>query len=166
MSSTEVNNLQHIDRECAVNEDFWNGEIARNFGDITLVAVFKPAYTDLVISTEVWQTIDENQSFVFQIAGTAYDTAVTFQTMTVVIQGSGSITIEKLPVGEYTVTELTGWSWRYEVTSSQDTTVKAGAASEAITIKLENPDKDYGVKFTNNREIPFWLNGYSYKKGG
>ena len=34
--------------------------------------------------------------------------------LTVSIKGNNSVTIKDLPIGDYTVTELTSWSWRYD----------------------------------------------------
>lgn len=66
MSSSDVALLSHIDRTNTVNKDFWNGYSNRNFGDITLVAVFRPNYTNLTITTSS-DSLDANQTFVFTI---------------------------------------------------------------------------------------------------
>lgn len=64
--------------------------------------------TTLTIRKEGWETIDENQSFLFDVTGPdGYSKRV-------VINGNGSVTIKGLKIGStYTVTEVTGWSWRY-----------------------------------------------------
>lgn len=44
-----------------------------------------------------------------------------FIDVTVKITGKNSVTISNLPVGEYTITELTDWSWKYEQTDVHPT---------------------------------------------
>jgi len=134
----------------------WNpmGAFDQNFGDITLVAVFEPAYTDLKIEKSVTATngSDANQSFVFHITGKPDNEALANIDMKVTIQGANSKLIEQLPVGTYKVVELTDWSWRY--TPEQ---------AEISNILLNDPEKtgNNAVKasFTNNRKKDKWLSG-------
>lgn len=121
-----------------------------NFGDITLIAKFEPAYTDLKISKTGWQTIDENQTFIFKVTGTPYIEELDPIEMTVTVQGNGFVLIKKLPVGNYEVTEITDWSWRY----TPDSKIKeAVLADSSVTGEVE---------FTNTRSKRFWLSGESY----
>ena len=64
------------------------------------------------------------------------------------------VTIKDMPVGEYTVTEKDGWSWREDSVDSK--TADLRAESKALLF-------DFGV--VDNLH---WLSGYSYKckKGG
>lgn len=103
---------------------------------------------DLVIKKNVTGGIDENQSFTFHITGPN-----NFE-MDVVIQGDGSAKVVSLPVGEtdYTVTEVSDWSWRYEPTSSETATVDFDKAVDGVVT----------VTFTNNRNEDKWLSGDSY----
>lgn len=103
---------------------------------------------DLVIKKNVTGGIDENQSFTFHITGPN-----DFE-MDVVIQGDGSAKVVSLPVGEtdYTVTEVSDWSWRYEPTSSETATVDFDKAVDGVVT----------VTFTNNRNENKWLSGDSY----
>ncbi len=83
--------------------------------DVTYYARFEPILSSLTIQKEVyWKTGDQQYSsdnyFLFHVRGqgkTAYIDIV------VSIQGNGSVVLESLPVGEYTITELTDWSWEY-----------------------------------------------------
>lgn len=68
----------------------------------------------------------------------------------VTIVGNGSATIKDIPVGEYTVTELTNWSWRYDV---------VGDASQTVEAKSEGSNT---VSFTNKRTNDKWLSGDCY----
>lgn len=133
------------------------------FGDITLIANWEPAYTDLTIVKKGADTIDVNQSFLFQIQGTPDDTKLEKIDMTVTIQGNGSINIQKLPVGEYTVTELTDWSWRYsadKVSSVSKLSKKSGTST--IFVTLNDPDQIEELIFTNSRTENQWFSDDGY----
>lgn len=67
----------------------------------------------------------------------------------VTIVGNDSVIIYELPVGDYTIEEDTGWSWRY---SPQYSTT--GAALSAA-----NPNGT--ITCTNKLENNYWLNGFS-----
>lgn len=66
----------------------------------------------------------------------------------VVIPGNGFAVLRDLPVGTYYVTELTGWSWRYE----PETVTKTVG-------KQEIQDGFAVVRFYNNRTEEKWLDG-------
>ena len=66
----------------------------------------------------------------------------------VTIVGNGEQTIYELPVGEYTIQEDTGWSWRY--TANYGTAATLSAANPKGTITCTNT--------SNNNK---WLNGFS-----
>lgn len=51
---------------------------------------------------------EANQVFVYEVRNA--DSSIV---MTVTITGSSNVTIHDLPLGEYTVTQQNGWSWRY-----------------------------------------------------
>lgn len=78
--------------------------------------------------------------FIFHISGNGVD-------MDVTIKGTGSITIYDLPLGTYTVTEDTAWSWRYTVT---------GSATREAT--LTDATVNTTVEFVNTYDKPWWLN--------
>lgn len=86
-----------------------------------------------------------NDTFIFHIKGT--DTSNSFIDMDVTITGSGSVTIHDLPMGSYTVTEDTDWSWRYTQTGSNTT-------DNTITLN----DLHANVTFKNVRDTDKWLN--------
>ena len=111
---------------------------------------------DLTIKKTGTQDIDENQSFVFRVKK---DGDPTTFSMDVVIYGNGSVTIKGLKPGTYTVTEKTGWSWRY---------TPKGDESQTVNPAAENVQKDTNgavlVTFDNDRKNDKWLNGGAWCK--
>ncbi len=104
---------------------------------------------DLTIQKEGWEKIDENQSFVFKVTK---DGDSTFS-MDVVIQGNSSVTIKGLKPGTYTVTEETGWSWRYTPNANGKKVEPKNAENGVVT-----------VTFDNERKNDKWLNGGAWCK--
>ncbi len=66
----------------------------------------------------------------------------------VTVVGNTTQTIVELPVGEYTIEEDTGWSWRYTPSYSGEVTLSATAPEGTITC-------------TNTSKNNKWLNGFS-----
>ena len=83
---------------------------------------------------------DESYVFTVYKDGTKYSE--------VSIYGNGDETIYELPVGEYTVTEDAGWSWRFNA-SSNAVTLNAAKPSDTVTCTNKANGKDH------------WLNGFS-----
>ena len=104
---------------------------------------------DLTIKKKGWEEIDENQSFVFKVTK---DDDPAFS-MDVVIQGNSSVTIKGLKPGTYTVTEETGWSWRYTPKANGQKVKPENAVNGVVT-----------VTFENTREKIKWLNGGAWCK--
>lgn len=69
----------------------------------------------------------------------------------VTIVGSDSVTISELPVGEYTITEDTGWSWRYPTPSYTN--------NGSVTLNRDNHEGT--ITCTNKKNNEKWLNGFS-----
>ena len=95
---------------------------------------------DLTIqkTAKVGTTIDSNQTFVFKVTNT-----VTGKTMEVVITGEAQQTIKNLPMGSYTITEDTNWSWKYTpVGGSATQELKVDSIQNgAVTVTFENENK-------------------------
>ena len=64
---------------------------------------------------------------------------------------SSSVTIKGLKIGTYTVTEVTGWSWRD----------KPNKGEQSVTLKATGKNS---VTFTNTRSNTEWLDGNAYRK--
>ncbi len=91
----------------------------------------------LTVNKSVAKTYSNNDSFIFNVVGKGN---VSYNAQ-VVITGNGSATLTGLPVGDYTVTEDTAWSWRYKSDNSKATTTLSSAKdndSVTITNKLDD----------------------------
>ena len=97
---------------------------------------YKRQLSSLTINKLVTGT-GKQDTFIFHITGNGVD-------MDVTIIGSGSVTICDLPLGSYTVTEDTDWSWRYS------------ADKTAVSVDLKN-NPDAEVTFTNTYSNNRWL---------
>ena len=95
----------------------------------------------------------DDQTFVFKVTGPGG-----FK-MEVVIKQSGSVTIKDLPVGTYTVTEDTAWSWRYILVDKNDIECKNNFI-EVGPADVSNGKAE--VTFTNKLKRNNWLSGTSY----
>lgn len=70
------------------------------------------------------------------------------------ITGNGTVTIDELPVGKYTVEEDTAWSWRYP-----NPKITYSGTNQSATLSSTKPTDTASV--TNNRTLQYWLNGFS-----
>ena len=103
---------------------------------------------------------EERQSTVYTITGTT-SAGVAITPIKVVISGNTSVTIKSLPLGRYTVTEDTGWSWRYGVdtiSAEKDTDEVINGNSVTFDLTWENET----VNYKNKRDKIYWLSGDSY----
>lgn len=76
-------------------------------------------------------TIDPNQTFVFKVKNNDNG-----KTMEIVITGAGQKTVKSLPMGSYTITEDTGWSWQYYPTEATQT-ITVSETSKTVTFENE-----------------------------
>ena len=115
----------------------------------TYYAKFEYDVAELTITKQGWDTIDENQSFLFTVKIWAQDGTEEFvlTRFKVAIQGNGSVTIKGIPAGvHYTITEDSNWSWRY---NAKEETGVLNPGSNSVTI-------------TNRRSNGKWLGGDAY----
>ena len=126
--------------------------------NITLQGVWYSAqiYTSLTIRKTNHYALDVGQSYLFRIEGEGVD-------LVVVVHGAGQVIIEGLKVnGQYTVTEITDWSWRYSNTPdwtflSEGETVATGNDSPTATITMGADGNE--ITFANSRTNRYWLDG-------
>lgn len=148
-----------------------NGKIEQNFGDIVLVAKFVPEFSQLKIVKQGVDEIDVDQCFLFSIKGQPDDTSLSAIDITVTIKGNGDVTINDLPTGTYVVTELEGWSWRYEVSNIAETSEEIAllaalddGAKNSKQVTVNNPNERKVLTFTNRRTEDKWLDGDCYSE--
>ena len=109
-----------------------------------------PLTCTLTISKSGWETIDENQCFLFTYERTGGNSVNATIKGTVTVQGDRSVRITGLPIGTYQVSEDENWSWRY------------GLNGRDADPELTTSDPTAEVKFTNKRNNGQWLNGCSW----
>ncbi len=117
------------------------------FGSATYYAKFSKNTASLTIQKDGWDTADENQTYLFRIVGTDENTKSI--DLTVTVHENGKTTITDLPIGNYTVTEKSDWSWRYT------------PVNESTTVSL--PADGMTIDYKNTRSEEKWLDGDSYK---
>ena len=111
--------------------------------------IYDPTLTTLTLEKQGWQEIDENQTFLFHVKGSPADPNTKDIDLTVTVHGNGQTTVTDLPVGDYTVTEETGWSWRYTPDGGADRTFEAGIGGTNLI-------------YQNSRTQTQWLDGDNY----
>lgn len=87
--------------------------------------------------------VKTNETFLFNIRSTdgKFDKVVS-------ITGNNSTTIEYIPQGEYTITEISDWSWKYNNVEKQDVLISKNHIVEFKNIRNEN--KLLGDESNNN----------------
>lgn len=144
---------QHVDTSWVAADNKLTPDKTKNYGTVEnpvmgyeaaiYYAKFEYDLTTLTIKKEGMADIDDGQSFLFRVKGHGLPEAG----LVIAIHGNGSKTISGLTVGqEYTVTEISTWSWRY--------------SADEQTITLQATDNN--VTMVNSRHKTQWLDGDSY----
>lgn len=113
----------------------------------TYYAKFERSLAELTVTKDFEEgtAIDREQVFVFNVVGT--DTGNSTVNITVTVQGKGSVKVSDLPIGNYKVTEITDWSWRYiPVGDTEQSVYLDGNKTVTFTNKL----KDGGDKWLDH----------------
>ena len=120
-------------------------------GSVTVTNAYALHLFDLTIETSGAEDIDENQTYIYRVRGN--DAHTKLIDLTVAIHGDGQATVKNLPSGEYKVTQVNTWSWRYtpEQTAEQSVTLKANGTVVEYTQNRAH-EGDEGNKWK-------WLNG-------
>lgn len=119
-----------------------------------IVFIYYPTLTTLNISKTGFDAADAGTTFIFRIKGTDGNTKNIDLRVTIhgYVMGDHvpNVTVADLPVGSYTVTEESDWSWRYQPKNGEQT----------ITL---DPDGTKNVlTFENERKDGQWLSGDAY----
>ena len=129
---------------CSIKTDCPNTTVKVENGADNFIVHVKSL--SLKISKQGASDLDKNQSFVFVVSNDRND-ALKIENLEVVIHGNDSVTLNGLPIGNYTITEKGSWSWRYTPTQTSENT--------ELTATGTTPE----VTFTNSRDKIFWLSG-------
>ncbi len=143
---------------------------ANEISSFRFVNNYETGFADLVINKEGISRLDhhkgnnsekeETQSTIYTVTGTTLS-GETVGPIRVVIVGNSSVTIKDLPIGSYTVTEETAWSWRYDVdtiSTEKDTEITVSGA----VINFDLTYQGETVTYKNKRDMIYWLSGDSY----
>lgn len=145
VKATVDSNLSITEDKTYVNTATISGQGLVPDSSTASVRIEAPKTGDLTIKKE-GNITDDYQSFIFDVK--QGDTLIT----TVTIQGTGSVTIKDLPLGEYIVEERTGWSWRYEPDD--------GTTTQSVELTADH--KNESVTFNNSRAKESWLTGHAF----
>lgn len=118
-------------------------------GSVTVTNAYALHLFDLTIKTSGAEDIDENQTYIYRVHGTDAHTKVI--DLTVAIHGDGQATVKNLPTGDYEVTQVNTWSWRY----TPDQTARSVTLDANKTVEYTQKrahEGDAGNKWK-------WLNG-------
>lgn len=131
----------------------------KGYGAATYYAKFERDVFDLTIEKKAASdsNIDRNQTFVFRVQGEGVD-------MQVVITGTNKQVIKNLPVGDYTITEDTSWSWKYTPTSKDQPVTKNDIKDGAATVTFENENNGTNWLTSLAKAINTWAGGNAHKK--
>lgn len=132
----------------------------KGYGAATYYAKFERDVFDLTIEKKAanGSKIDRNQTFVFRVQGEGVD-------MQVVITGPNKQVIKNLPVGNYTITEDTSWSWKYKPVDGDTRELKADDIKEgAATVTFKNENKGTNWLTSLAKAINTWAGGKAQEK--
>lgn len=101
-------------------------------------------------------TIDADQTFVFKVKNNDNG-----KTMEIVITGAGQKTVKSLPMGSYTITEDTGWSWQYRPTEATQT-ITVSETSKTVTFENEKTSTNWLTSIAD--VINTWISGSAAQK--
>lgn len=127
------------------------------YGAKTYYAKFERDVFDLKITKNVTgEGANLNQTFVFTVKNEANETI-----STIVLKNGETKTIKGLPVGTYTVTEDTAWSWQYKAENATQTVTPDGAEA-AVT--FTNAYKGTNWLTSLAKAINTWAGGNAHEK--
>ena len=132
----------------------------KGYGAATYYAKFERDVFDLTIEKKAASdsNIDPNQTFVFRVQGEGVD-------MQVVITGANNQVIKNLPVGDYTITEDTSWSWKYTPVGGATQELKSDSIQDGTaTVTFKNENKGTNWLTSLAKAINTWAGGTAHEK--
>ena len=143
---------------CGWNNTEANGNPAFLLHVINVVGDLKITKTGL--NEKVYGGREDQESAIFKVEG---DNQTWYVAINANASGTGSVTLTGLKVGDYTVTELTDWTWRYRSSTltSPDSGFSTGTGNNTITVKV-NGGAVTTVNCRNDSHNDKWLGGDNY----
>ena len=132
----------------------------KGYGAATYYAKFERDVFDLTIEKKAASdsNIDPNQTFVFRVQGEGVN-------MQVVITGANEQVIKNLPVGDYTITEDTSWSWKYTPVGGATQELKSDSIQDGTaTVTFKNENKGTNWLTSLAKAINTWAGGTAHEK--
>lgn len=124
--------------------------------NIYYYAKFVPTISSLTIQNRGVADYEADQAMIYQVVGSGYDGTPVSMIVTVI--GDGSVTIENLPIGSYTVSEQGDWSWRYAAPKDSKDSTQDGSG----TIVLQEDADENIILFTYSTPNTQWLSDNDY----
>lgn len=129
------------------------------YGAKTYYAKFERDVFNLTIE-KTGKNIDQNQTFVFRVRGKNNNVD-----MQVVITGANKQVIKNLPVGDYTITEDTSWSWKYTPVGGATQELKSDSIQDGTaTVTFKNENKGTNWLTSLAKAINTWASGTAHEK--
>ena len=104
----------------------------------TVQATTVTAKAVLTVKTCTWTITKsgaaDSGNYIFKLSGSGNNLAAAVNTV-VSVGNNGTVTVKGLPIGTYTVTEDSGWSWRY---NADDETAELSPASDTASVTVVN----------------------------
>lgn len=164
---TDKDCTQKVDKDWVGDDNKLTPERSKKYGSkdgyepAIYYAKFELDVFDLTIE-KTGTHIDQNQTFVFRVRGNNNNHDVDMQ---VVITGTNKQVIKNLPVGEYTITEDTNWSWKYTpVGDAGKTLTTSKIKNGAATVTFENENKGTNWLTSLAQVINTWAGGNAQEK--
>ena len=117
----------------------------------------------IVINKTVSDAAD--QYFIFHVqSNELQNKALGTISFEVTIKGKGSIVIDKVPFGTYTISEQEDWSWRYKVDNGQASqSMTVDSSDNPVSVTFTN-ELDTSVAYDTTQQSSLWLDGNSQSK--
>lgn len=161
IGTTDVTNKTTFVHQCDVNVAGgcqWNGTTMKDGNPAFLLHVIKVVGDLTITKTGLNQHTytgekEDQESAIFKVEG---DNQTWYVAINANANGTGSVTLTGLKVGDYTVTELTDWTWRYG-----SSTLTSDDQNTDGTFKV-NGGQTTTVTCANSNHNDKWLGGDNY----
>jgi uncharacterized repeat protein (TIGR02543 family) len=103
-------------------------------------ALFEPVIGELTISRSGIETSDSASSSIYHVVGTA-GTITESIDQYVTVTGNSSVTLVSMPLGTYTITDLTDWSWKYTTSAVSQSAEVAANTNTTVNFSYTKKNK-------------------------